>query len=74
MEVVGVVLWGFAVLLLAPVPSIRSDGRMGDEGDLLTASYEIRLDRPIEEVWAFLTDLPATGRWRERDRRSPKRA
>lgn len=66
MKVVGVVLWGFAVLLLAPEPSVGSDERMSDEDDLLTASYEIRLSRPIEEVWAFLTDLPTTGRWRQR--------
>jgi uncharacterized protein YndB with AHSA1/START domain len=39
---------------------------MNDDEDLLTASYEIRLARPIDEVWAFLTDLPATGRWRRR--------
>lgn len=38
---------------------------MSDD-DLLTASYEIRLQRPIEEVWKFLAELPNTGLWRER--------
>jgi len=65
-KVVSVDLCGFAALLLAPEPSMGSDERMSDEDDLLTGSYEIRLDRPIEEVWAFLTDLPTTGRWRQR--------
>ena len=43
-----------------------SDEHVSVDDDLLTASYEIRLQRPIDEVWAFLTDLPNTGRWRQR--------
>lgn len=39
---------------------------MSDDRDVLTASYEIRLQPSIDEVWAFLTDLPNTGTWRER--------
>jgi uncharacterized protein YndB with AHSA1/START domain len=39
---------------------------MSHDDELLTASYEIQLQRPIDEVWAFLTDLPNTGRWRRR--------
>lgn len=39
---------------------------MGDEDGLLSASYDVWLRCPIEEVWAFLTELPNTGRWRQR--------
>ena len=39
---------------------------MDDEQRLLTASYSVHLSKPVEEVWAFLTDLPNTGKWRDR--------
>jgi uncharacterized protein YndB with AHSA1/START domain len=36
------------------------------EPKVLTATYETRLARPVEEVWAFLTDVENTPRWRTR--------
>lgn len=39
---------------------------MADEAKLMTASYTVHLAPPVDEAWAFLTELPNTGRWRER--------
>jgi uncharacterized protein YndB with AHSA1/START domain len=36
------------------------------EPRVLTATYETRVARPIGEVWAFLTDVENTPRWRQR--------
>jgi len=37
-----------------------------DEQDLLTASFTVHLRKPVDEAWAFLTDLSNTGKWRDR--------
>jgi uncharacterized membrane protein len=36
------------------------------EPRLLTATYEAHIERPMAEVFAFLSELPNTPRWRER--------
>lgn len=37
-----------------------------DDERLLMASYTVHLGKPVEEAWAFLTDLANTGTWRDR--------
>ena len=37
-----------------------------DDERLLTASFTVHLQKPVDAAWAFLTDLPNTGMWRDR--------